>query len=792
MRVLFSIVVLLLFASISFGQVYSQKLIQIPTNYGSNWQGAKEYVLSSKDGAVPSNVSTVFKVGHTEDEVIFGFKCFDHNTTLLDRNTYSMDTSYYNKDRIEIYIALKSNPNNYQHYVVSPKGIVYDAIGMDISYNNRYKVMPYIGENDWNFVLTIDKKLLSNVAMSSVNDTWLIKIIRKSGRNNIPVQSLSFNGKDLYDWQKLYFSDDETAFKSFSLKTTTKVKELNRNKTVLPKDLEIRLDNYIKEINSLLVKDAKRDSVTKIENLLDKCNAEIRYYVGATSQAKTWKLSSPLPFMVSFADSNTRFYSNKENRYINNTNLNFTMAKGERKSFQVVLSSYSDIPNINISLLGDLNKYVNVGYVGDVSLNNELVQDTIIMSDKKASVDFSGVQIGQSKTVWVTVDIPNNLNPGIYRSVVKLTTPDNSISLPLTVNVLDFNLDKNLDFVIPNTDLGLNFGLYTGYVKSEDNNYELSDMSLYLNSITDVCSFLIDHRINSVRFNVVNYSPWFVYSENEFGKWTCKSNVFEVALKTIFLSGIKTVYLDSFKDIDDSNKGVAFARELVDVINRNGWKNKVYITIDDDDMSSKKWSEYIDIIKTAGIKTLFVSNSENNTNIKYADIIVKDNSMQKIKDSDKESAINFNAFSLDRNLLDTKCVAWNGYLNGDKKMVVPFNLWDMSIKNNPFNIQVSENGYNGDFIVYPIPDMDKYKFGVINSMRMEAVTDAIVDMQYLIALNNTIDTLKKNYKGNEAHEGEVLIMQFKDLVLSKTAAPIYPSDFDSIRQKIGDFINRNK
>ena len=723
------ILILITLQIATYGAIYSEKATSIPSSF-PNMTASSTMLLNAKG----ENTQSFVKIMHTNNEIFIGVELKDFNTSILDRTTYYKENPAYDKDRVEILIGKRNFTGNFAEYIIYPGGIIYDAYNKNISWDNKYKVSPKVSKTGWDFILIIDRKSLTDTAL--VNDDWTIKILRKSHRENIPTQSLTTN---IYDWTDLYFSDDEAAFKSFEQKMNIRIKELNPKDETIPIDFRLIQESYLEEIAT---KGAKRNrqAIDEIRPIFDQLNREMTYYRGAVAQAQALSYDTPLPFMFSFTDCSSNYGKNKQNSYVNRPEGNIFISKGFEKGLGFIISAYEPIESIKFSYEGDFKDYIKLGALSEC----EGKFDPIFMGAGQELI-FEDINRGESHILYIDTKIPDKVAKGSYKGTLTLDFKDKVLSLPIKFEVDNIDLKKTHN-IIAECDFNEEF--------AKEIAGDPIDLTQYLKGVDKVCRYLADKGIDSITLDMANNDFGLNYKENEFGKWQADGKNFNLTVKTIMLSGIKNIYIKPINSLDVSNKARVFATELVKVAKQNTGCN-IFMMVTPNLQESKEYGDF---------KALLEGNVPIITQNDYITVF----------------------YPLEENLMKERKDIWNAYINNkDTKILVPFKCQNIGPK---VYAEISENGTGCTSIIY-------YRFmgseiDVVPSLRLKTLCDGIEDLSYLSMFEDKIAYLKKNNKGNEANEGENLFMQFKDLVLVKNSSLLTGSEFDNMKIKLINFINK--
>ena len=523
MKKIFLLIIIIILSIPSFSAIYSEKVQSIPTSFDT--MPATSILLTGYKG---EKTQSFLKVAHTNNEIFIGLKLKDFNISALDKAQYNENKSY-SKDRVEIFISDKSKKAS-AYYIISPGGIVFDEFNKNSSLNNKYKISPTVTKEGWEFVLVIDKKSLLTTSLYS--DDYLIKVIRKSHRDNIPTQAIT---EDANQWTDLYFTDDLTAFKNFETKLNIRLNELSG--TDYPESLQARQEKYLNEINSLkATKD--RVAVEKITSIYNKLNCETTYYLGAYGQSKI--TSKPiLPYMFSFVDFN-KYYSQKGlNSYVNKLEYKSNIEPNEKVCFGVIVSAYEDIHNLSYDYQGDLKENVKIGNIEPV----ENVCDLFVISHNSTWT----IPAGESRILFMEFT-PNGTNKE-YKGEITLTVNDQKTILPVKINVGNTILPEN-DTVVANLE-------FNSFAKDLCHN----NFGEFTQNMGKLCKYLSSNNIKNLYVNIMDSDFLFNYKENEFGKYQINGKNFDLFLKILKLNHIENLYIEGMNL--SSNKTKAFANELV-------------------------------------------------------------------------------------------------------------------------------------------------------------------------------------------------------------------------------------
>lgn len=689
----------------TFAGIYSEKTYNIPKSFGE--MNVKPTLLS---GAENEKTQTLLKVMNTNNEIFIGVYCFDYSIGKLDKSLPKDEDLNYNKDRVDILISKKDYTNYYAHYIISPAGIVYDSYGKNKDFNNKYDLVPKINSDGWEFVLVIDRKSITSAPL--VSDDFLIKVVRRSNRDNIKIQSLSDN---VFDWTDLYFNSDEEAFKSFEIKLPFRLKEFENSS--YPESLKNRFGNSVNEINKLK-ENRNREALNQIKYIIDYNNGVINNYIGATQQKDILKLKEPLPFVFSFVDCNSK-YKSYHNKFVNKLSYNVSSIKGSKVSFGVILSSYEDIDKVVMSYEGDMKENVSLGCIDKV----ENFLDPIVSFDSNV-LNFSDIKCGETVILYVEF---NNVKEGNNKGDILVKYNDNTIKLPVKIDGV--NIDThNLDKVIAECSFDKEF-------------YNIvcnNDFNKYLNNVTKICKFLASNNVYSASFSIDN-----CLGEND----TLNDREFDLLLKTVFLSGIKNLYIEPLNDISKSR---GLLNGIINIVNKNNKKDNVFIMVNSE--TNADYKEYEEIITTR-------------LNLYEVNYPI--------------------SFSLEESPINCRKVMWDMY-NSEDKLLVPFNSIGISDK---YYISKDEFGSGGSSIIY-------YKtiagdFSINSSLRFKSLCDGIDDVELLDKFISKINEYKKNNNSSEAVKGENILQQFKDLVLTKNLETMTGNDFNSMKDRMIEFANAN-
>lgn len=818
-----SLLLIILCAACLSAQVFCSKLTSIPDSYSSpDWKLTNEYTLTNAGGATTAeDMQTKIKIGYTKKDIVIAISANDPNISAIRSEAVTADTFSDTDDRIEIYLAPKTEPYNFYHFIVNGNGTYFDAAVNDRAFNANAAVKTDKTDTSWNTLINIDMSMFKSSKTNTPpadDDEWIIKIFRFSSRPDITSQSLNNLTASGTKWEKIYFGEGGEAFNRAKAKIISRLMELNQNKTSFPEDISNIITSNTEKINALLNKEG-RNNVEESYKLLEECNKLVRYYIGAKSQLV--QLNSPitLPFCATFSDSNKRLYLDKENLYPNYFNYSFGMAKGERKSFQFVLSAWKDASAITVSFDNPkLAKYTTIGTVDYIDISNSsyskvydsnYIQDPITNVTNKGSITLNNLKAGETKSIWFNIDMDAAAEAGVHKGNIKVNMGEITINFPMDITVWNFQIATDPDIAWPISDLGMTLGLYTGYINQTVSNgditFSLNNPLSYYRAVSDMSRDMLSKRITNARINIGSMQPWIDMKQNQFGKWNCDMSILSNTLKCIFSTGIKTVNLSEYSfGLSDKNKYQVFARTLGKVLKDNGWENKVYITsyAYPGTMNIGEWTGYMEELKTNGIKTLVFVKDEKmaNTAAPYADIIASNFPLKKTGILESKMLAAFcTDMTLESQLFDARRTAWDMYFNKqDKYIYYGHNNW--SVLPNPFVGVESDSGLNSAFRIYPSPKinpkeseyLDTYSFSTISSMRMESTIDAITDMLYMKKLDETIDKLKKTYKTKDARDGELIIEQFQKNILTRPYGQITSSDYEKVKQQIGSFINLNQ
>ncbi len=723
------IIILILLQIASFGAIYSEKTVEIPSSF-QNMKASPTMLLGYKG----ENTQSFLKVMHTNNEIFIGVDLKDFNTSILDRTTYYKENPNYDKDRVEISIGKKGFSNFFAHYIIYPGGIIYDAYNKNIAWSNKYKVAPNISKTGWDFILIIDRKSLTDSPF--VNDDWVIKVIRKSHRENIPTQSLTEN---IFDWTDLYFSDDETAFKSFEQKVNIRIRELNPTDETLPEDFRNVQASYLEEL-AKIGETKNRESIQKARVVFDQLNKEMTYYRGAVAQAQALNFEKPLPFMFSFIDCSSSYGKNKLNSYVSRPEGKIFANKGSNCGLGLIFSAYEPISQIKFAYEGDFKDNIKFGALDEY----EGKYDPIFMGEGQ-ELYFENIERGTSHILYIDTQIPSNTEKGTYKGKVTLSFNDTNIELPVKFEIEALDL-PTVENVVAECDFNENFAK-----DLSDGNIELTR---YLQITDKICRFLNEKGINSVSLDVANSDFWFNYKENDFGKWQADGKNFDLTVKTIMLAGIKNIYIKPIDSLDVSNKARVFATEVRNSANQNTGCN-IFMIVTPKNIESREYSDFKELLSPA------VS-------------IITENDYVKV------------SYPLEENLMAERKDIWNTYINNkNTKIIVPFKCNNIGPR---INADISEKGTGCESIVYY--RVLGFDIDIVPSLRLKTLCDGINDLKYLSMFEDKIAFLKKNNKGNEANEGENIFMQFKDLILVKDSSLLTVNDFDNMKTKMINFINK--
>ena len=804
-----------------FAQVYSSKIDTIPTSYlSSDWKQTKEYTLVTSDSKIPAeNVQTKVKIAFTRNQIIIGVNANDPNIVAIKHEATEIDTYSNTDDRIEISIASKADPFNYYHLIVNSDGITFDSSGSNKFFNATNNIDIDKTDKNWNSIITINSNVLASPKVSlppTSEDTWIIKICRKSSRENIPEQSLNnFTDTKALKWEKLYFEDSSIPFNMSKAIINSKLMELNEYKSSFIPEISNLIETTNAEIAPLLEK-GDRVSIEEANKKLEYCNSIIRYYVGAKNQYIQLKYPVTMPFCGSFNDGNTRFYADRENFYPNNYSYEIAMAKGERKSFQFTISAWKDIPSLTAKLDGSkIAPYTKMGEVAYADLSqspfaeiygSNKIQDPILSMSSDNLVKIDGMKAGETRSVWITIDLKDFVSLGNITAKIVLNTGETSISYPLNITIWNFAIDTHPNYALPISDLGLSLGFYTGYITKGISNgnltFEISNPLYYYRAVSDMSRDLLDKRITTARLDIGSLEPWINITANEFDKWSADTSVLATTLKSIYSTGIKEVILSEYPfGLGDTNKYTVYARALEKMMKENSWDSLYVSSTLDANQNNEIWINYMSELKSNGIKTLVFVRNEELAKIAapYADVIAVDFKLKKEGIfTNKTIAAFYSDMSLEGKLYDPRQSAWDIYFNKfDKYIYYAQNNW--TVHENSFVASEGEYGLNSDFRVYPSPlidpkaanFLDAYNFTTVTSMRMESTIDGITDMLYIQKMKEIINKLSKNYKPREANEGQYLLDQFQKNILSKPTGLISSVEYEKIRRDMGVFINLN-
>lgn len=171
---------------------------------------------------------------------------------------------------------------------------------------------------------------------------------------------------------------------------------------------------------------------------------------------KQWE-EMPKPTIIAFGNSNTRYTQDLVPQEKLRKSEVLTAWKGEKVHTQILICTKVNIPSVSISSnkLTSENgefiskKHIKTGFVGYVmtdefkngcghrqahNFDSSLVADPIDFKLKNIDVSKNNVQ-----AVWVSIQVPANAKPGVYKTNIDITTSETQ-RLTLTLNVLERTL----------------------------------------------------------------------------------------------------------------------------------------------------------------------------------------------------------------------------------------------------------------------------------------------------------------------------------------------------------------
>ncbi|MBP5273981.1 MAG: hypothetical protein ILO36_03475 [Abditibacteriota bacterium] len=645
------------------------------------------------------------------------------------------------------------------------------------------------------------------------DDVWLIKLFRKSGRGDIAPQSLhNYTGTGTR-WEKLYFGEGTTAFSKTRSKIISRMMELGKYKSSFPDSISTLIDATGQEVNDLLGKEG-RTNVELAGKKLNAVNAIVRYYTGARSQLVKMGLPVTLPVCASFVNSNTRLYLDKENLYPDNYSPVVGMAKGERRSLQFAVSAWQDASDITLRVNAPrLDQYITAGKVefADISetaysesYDSTVIADPIIPAAGVNQVSFEHIAAGATRSMWIGIDLEEGTPSGTYPCSVELRMGELKVEFPFVIKVWNFALDTRPGFVLPVSDFGHSFSDYAGFtVKDEATGlYRLEGSLGYYRELSDMARDMTSKRLTNGAMDIGSGEPWIQMTANEFGKWSADAAILESALKCIYVAGIDKLVLSPYPyELTDKNKYQIYARTIGKMISDNGWQGKLFSFCKPGSaVNSSEYIEFLTELKNNGIGIVLTAAGSDEAALyaPYADIVAWDNYPdKKLLPKGKITGITACDSVLESNLSDVRKTLWNMYLNDcDMYIYSAHNNW--RVLSNPFAAVETDQGLNADFRVYPGLNLlasakqKDGKFEVIDTMRMEATIDAITDMLYIKKMDEVITALrKKPSSSKELRNGELILEQFRKIVLARPSKQVTGEDFEQVRQSMGEWINVN-
>lgn len=690
----------------AFASIYSEKTYNIPKSFEE--MSAKPYLLN---GAENENTQTLLKVMNTNNEIFIGVNCFDYSIGRLDKSLPKEENPYYDKDRVDILISKKDYTNYYAHFIISPGGIVYDSYGKNKDFNNKYDLVPKVNSTGWEFVLVVDRKSLTNNQF--INDDWLIKVIRRSNRDTIKLQSLTEN---IYDWTELYFNSDEDAYKALEQKLPFRIKEYENE--AYPQSMKSRFAESVSEINKLK-ENKNRENLNKIKYILDYNQGTIYNFIGAGQQKDILKLKEPLPFVFSFVDCNSK-YRTYHNKFINKLSYNVAATKGSKVSFGVILSAYEDVDKVTMSYEGDMAKNVKLGYVDKIG--NYL--DPIVMFNSN-TLNLTKIECGETVILYVEF---TNIEEGNNKGDILVKYNDTTVKLPIKITGSNIET-KKIDKVIALCSLDKDF------YKNVCNN----DYINYLNSVSKICKYLVQNNIYSISLNLENVC----INDN-----SINTRDFDLLLKTVYSTEIKNIYIEPLGDIS-LYKTRSMLNEIVSVVNNDNKKDCFFIMVNEKNKNNSDYKEFTDNVR------------------------------------ERLNLYDFNeimTFSLDEIPLNNRKVMWDIY-DLEDKLLVPFSPVGI---NKDYYLSKDEFGRGNSSVIYY--KSENGDFSIYSSLRFKSLCDGIDDIVVLEQFINKINEYKKNNNSSMAVKGESILQQFKDLVLSKSIENMSGNEFNTMKDKMIDYI----
>jgi hypothetical protein len=496
-----------------------------------------------------------------------------------------------------------------------------------------------------------------------------------------------------------------------------------------------------------------------------------------------------LPFDLWGADSLTRVFENTSPEG-GLPFIRMKAAQNEYESAQLVITAKRKLTSVKVEVgklkngEGDLipPESIRVNFVGFIPLSKNTPNTPDYRLERKApcrvpdpllEIESVSLECCRSQPVWITLHVPKGTPPGEYEGMVRVSCEEGEGEIPITVEVLPFELPDERHLLVTNW-------FSVGNIAKAHNVELWSDE--FFEVLARYAELMAEHRQNVV------LTPWsLVRAYTDGGKLTFDFSLFDRFVETFFEAGVRgrieishvahprsgwgtEVLLSNVKATDrNTGEQVKLSSEeglgpllaaLQDHLEERGWLDRAMIHISDEPSVSniESWKRASRFIARFAPKLRRIDAIESTDFQGYLEVWVPKlnyfttwgDLYEKARKDGAElwfytCCHPFGFFPnrfLDYPLIETRVLHWINYAYNLRGFLHwGLNFW----RDDPFG-EPSPNLPPGDtHIIYP------GEGGPLSSIRFDVMRDGIEDFEYLLLLERKIEEVKERL-GDAARE----------------------------------------